>query len=270
MPAAELVRLRQQINQLILVFQDPALFCKGVRDLLDLYAHHNYRPGHATQPQPLLPTYRVPALVMRQLTLELGKTCQEQPQQALEVVNALWQETYLEPRLLAASMLGVIPVNTNGSEVIDRLSKWANASENLRLISALMESSTLLLRRHTPDRLLALIDQWLTDPNPAQQAVGIQALIALVNDRSFENLPAIYRLLRTPIQNVHPRLQTDLQFALQALIKRSPTETAYFLRQALTLSIGTGTARLIRRCLPEFDASQQAGLRSALLTRSAP
>jgi hypothetical protein len=165
-------------------------------------------------------------------------------------------------------MLGTIPLQTAGSGVVDRLRMWANASENLRLISALMENATQLLRRETPDKLLELIDQWLNDPNPAQQAIGIQALIALVNDRSFENLPAIYRLLGAPVQNVHPRLQADLQLALQALIKRSATETAYFLRQALSLSIGTGTARLIRRCLPEFDAAQQGSLRAALLTHS--
>jgi hypothetical protein len=166
-------------------------------------------------------------------------------------------------------MLGTIPVTTAGSGVIDHLRSWANANENLRLISALMENGTLLLRRDALNQLLALIDIWLTDPNPAQQAVGVQAIIALVNDRSFENLPAVFRLLGPPVQNVHPRLQADLQFALQALIKRTPTETAYFLRQALSLSIGTGTARLIRRCLPEFGADLQAGLRTALLAHSA-
>lgn len=268
MPAAELMRLRQQINQLILSFQEPENFCRLLRDLLDLYAHHSYRPGQAIQPQPLLPTYRVPPLVMRQLTLELGKTCQEQPQQALAVVATLWKETYLEPRLLAASMLGSIPVESSKEGVLGLLRAWATGSENHRLITAVMETSTQLLRREAPDRLLQLVDVWLSDPSPAQQSVGIQALIAMVNDQSFENIPAVFRLLGPAVQNVNPRLQADLQLVLQALIRRSPVETAYFLRQALSLSVGTNTARLIRRMLPEFEPAQQASLRAALGTRS--
>jgi hypothetical protein len=271
MPAAELIRLRQQINQLILSFQEPAIFCRLLRDLLELYAHHSYRPGQAVQPKPLLPTYRVPALVMRQLTLELSKTCQEQPQQALAVVAAVWRETYLEQRLLAAAMLGAIPVQEADirSGVLDLLRAWATASENLRLITALMEDGAQSMRRTAAPALLELIDSWLADPNPAQQAVGIQALIAMVKDRSYENLPAIFRRLGGPVQNVNPRLQVDLQAALLALIQRSPTETAYFLRQLLSISTGTGTARLIRRLLPEFDPAQQATLRAILNTHNA-
>ncbi len=57
---------------------------------------HNYRPGQAIQPQALLLTYRVPPLVMRQFNAcGTVQTCQEQPLQALEVVSALWQESYL-------------------------------------------------------------------------------------------------------------------------------------------------------------------------------
>lgn len=268
MPAAELIRLRQQINQLILSFQEPAAFCRLLRDLLELYAHHSYRPGQAIQPQLLLPTYRVPPLVLRQLSLELGKTCQEQPQQALAVVAAMWKEVYLEPRLLATMMLGSIPIQSAMPGVLNLLHAWATGSENIRLINALMENGTQQLRHAAPERLLELIDLWLADPNPAQQAVGIQAVMALVNDRSFENLPAIFRLIGPPIQNLNPRLQVDLQAVLHALIQRSPTETAYFLRQALSLSVGTGTARMIRRMLPEFDSAQQASLRAALGTRS--
>lgn len=264
MPAAELMRLRQQINQLILVFHDAALFCQRTRELLELYAQLNYRAGQAVQPQPLLPSYRVPPLVMRQLTLELGKTCQETPQQAIAIVSLLWKEPYLEPRQLSASLLGIIPVQAASDGVIQCLREWAHAQENMRMIAILMEQGTVSLRREMPDRLLGLIEEWMAHPNPAQQAIGVQALISLVNDRAFENLPAVYRLISPGIQSIHPRLQTDLQLAIQALIKRSPTETAFFLRQALSLASGTGTARLVRRCLPAFDAAQQASLRAAL------
>src|SRR5512133_2706116 len=102
MPAAELTRLRAQINGLITRFADPESFRLALRDLLDLYANRAYRAGQAVQPQSLLPSYRVSPLIMQQLDLELSKTCQEQPEQALKVVEMLWHDPYLEPRLLAA------------------------------------------------------------------------------------------------------------------------------------------------------------------------
>ncbi|RPJ43018.1 MAG: hypothetical protein EHM21_12100, partial [Chloroflexi bacterium] len=99
MPAAELSRLRTQINGLIDRFDDPTGFRLALRDLLEMYANRAYRPGQAVQPQPLLPSYRVPPLITHQLELELSKTCLEQPAQALEVVEALWHDPFLEPRL---------------------------------------------------------------------------------------------------------------------------------------------------------------------------
>jgi len=268
MPAAELYRLRQQINQLISSFEDPAVFHRQIKNLLDQYANHAYRAGQAVQPQPLLPSYRVPPLVMRQLELELGKTCRELPVPALNVSEALWQDTYLEPRLLATSLLGSIPVQEYGPQVIQKLDSWGKPSENLRIQAALMENGTVNLRRESPALLIDLIEKWLGSTEIGQQGVGLRALVPLIQDQSYENLPIVFRMLGPFVQTVPGQLNADIQQAVQALIKRSPVETAYFLRQALSLSIGNNTARLIRRCLPDFSPIQQSTLRAALNARN--
>jgi hypothetical protein len=264
MPAAELVRLRQQINLLIEVFHDPHLFLLRLRDLLELYAHHAYRPGQAVQPQPLIRSYRVSPLVIRQLTLELSKTCQEQPVLALAVVEELWADPYYETRLLACSLLGAIPLTKGGQEIGARVQAWAQPKENQHMIATLMQQGTILLRREAPDQLLHLISGWLSTSDVAQQAIGLQALSALIQDHAFENLPAAFSLLALPVQQAHARLQGNLQAVIQALIKRSPVETAYFLRQCLSISDQSATARLVRRCLPDFAPAQQTSLRAAL------
>src|SRR5512142_2159797 len=123
MPAAELTRLRAQINGLITRFADPNGFRLALRDLLELYANRAYRPGQAVQPQPLLPSYRVAPLIMQQLELELSKTCQEQPAAALELIETLWHDPFLEPRLLAATLLGNIPAGL-GKAVTQKLRAW--------------------------------------------------------------------------------------------------------------------------------------------------
>ncbi len=269
MPAAELSRLRAQINGLIERFADPSGFRTALRDLLEMYANRAYRPGQAVQAQPLLPGYRVAPLIMQQLELGLSKTCQEQPEQALAVIEALWHDPFLEPRLLAAALLGTIPVSAVGAAslgeaVAQKLRAWAVPAENFRMLDALFRTGTISLRRSEPKLMLGLCEEWLSDRQVTVQALGIRALIPMIEDALFENLPPVFRLLSATVQSTPPALQTDLQVALEALARRTPVETAYFLRQALSMSPGPGTARMIRRCLPLFSPDQQASLRAAL------
>jgi hypothetical protein len=264
MPAAELSRLRLQINQLVLIFNQPDEFCRRLRDIYGLYGNHAYRAGQAVLPQSLLPSYRVPALVTRTLELELSQPCRENPRLALPLLDALWKDSHLEPRMLAAVLLGTLPVAEVGDEVVEKLREWGKPEENLRIFNLLAERGTVRLRRESPDRLIRLVEEWLSSPSSNQQAVGLRALVPMINDTAFENLPVIFRLLAPGVQSASPALQVDLMAALQALIGRSPVETAFFLRQALSLAENQNTARLVRRCLPAFPPSQQSGLRTAL------
>jgi hypothetical protein len=267
MPAVELMRLRGQINELITRFADPLSLRNGLRDLLDLYAYRAYRAGQGVQPQSLLPSYRVAPLVMRQLELELSKTCQEQPEQALKVVEALWEDPFLEPRLLATTLLGAIPAS-QGEAVVQKLRDWGKPSENFRMLDALFSNGTTGLRRSAPNLLLELFEEWINSSHTEVQSLGIRALVPMIEDPTVENLPPFFRLLSLPVQTAPAPLQADLKAALEALTRRTPTETAYFLRQTLSMAAGTGTARLIRHCLPIFGPQQQDSLRAALRTAS--
>src|SRR5512133_240608 len=173
MPAAELTRLRAQINGLITRFADPDSFRLALRDLLELYANRAYRAGQAVQPQPLLPSYRVAPLITHQLELELSKTCLEQPVQALEVVEVLWHDPYLEPRLLAAALLGAIPAN-QGEAVIQKLRAWAVPAENFRMLDALFRHATTILRREAPQLLFSLYEEWINSPQPNTRSLGVR------------------------------------------------------------------------------------------------
>jgi hypothetical protein len=267
MPAAELSRLRMQINGLIERFSDPASFRLALRDLLEMYANRAYRPGQAIQPQPLLPSYRVAPLITHQLELELSKTCLEQPVQALEVIEVLWHDPYLEPRLLAAGLLGAIPAS-QGEAVVQKLRTWAVPAENFRMLDALFRHATTQMRREAPHLLFSLYEEWINSPQTITRSLGVRALIPIIEDEAFENLPPVFRLLSPLVQSSPTALQTDLHAALETLSRRTPIETAYFLRQALSMAPGPNTARLIRRCLPLFAPPQQASLRAALQAAS--
>jgi hypothetical protein len=92
----------------------------------------------------------------------------------------------------------------------------------------------------------------------------MRALLPLVEDPAFTNLPPVFRLLSPYVQNMPASVQVDLQVVMEMLAQRTPVETAFFFRQVLSLSNKPATARLVRRCLPHFGPDQQAGLRAAL------
>lgn len=262
MPAVELERLRGQIRELIARFSDPEEFRRILRELLELYNDNAYRPGQVVKPQPLLPSYRVPPLVLRMLETELARTAQAHPDEALNVVEALWGDTHLEPRRFAAMLLGVIPV-THSEQVAEKLRAWAVPSVNFRVLDLLFEHA-VVLRTEAPERLLALVEEWLNSADADAKAIGLQAIYSLIEDRGFENLPPIYRMLGPLVQNIPTALQANVSSVVEALARRNPAETAYFLRQSLSISTNPNTARMIRRCLPLFEPQQQASLRAAM------
>jgi hypothetical protein len=263
MPAVELLRLRAQIHGLAARFDDPAAFCGGLKNILDQYANRAYRPGQVVKPQPLLPSYRVSPLILRELELELARICQKLPDQAIPVVEVLWKDAYLETRLLASILLGAVPIS-KADAVIGLLRAWAQPDENFRIVDTLFQNGTTTLRRQGAARMLQLAEEWIGSSSVEVQGLGVRILIPLVQDTAFENLPPVYRLLTALVQKVPGQIQADLHAILEALIHRSPAETAFFLRQTLPMAQGQATARLIRRCLPSFTAEQQAILRAAI------
>jgi hypothetical protein len=263
MPAVELLKLRAQIRALAAKFSEPQAFCIALKNFLDLYSNRAYRPGMAVKPQPLLPSYRVSPLIMRELELELVKLSQAQPEQSLQTAEVLWQDGYIETRQIASTLLGTVPKGYEQA-VIEKLRAWSDPAENFRILDTLYQNSTISLRQNVSLVPLSLAEEWMASSDMQVQALGLRLLIPLVQDNRFENLPPVFRLLGPFVQNVLGPLQADIQSLLEALIRRSPAETAYFLRQALPAASGPNTARMIRRCLPLFDPEQQGILRAAI------
>lgn len=263
MPAVELTRLRSQIQEVMAYFSDPPAFLRELKELLERYSDHAYRPGTAIKPQPLLPSYRVTPLILREIELQLTRICQEQPEQALEIAETFWQEKYLDIRQFAANMLGAIPPEY-GTAVIEKIQFCATPGDNYRVLDILFQAGTTNLRRSGSALLLELADKWLNQTEPGVKSLGLRLLIPVISDSRFENTPPVFRLLGPLVQNPPVQLQADLQAILEALSRRVPSETVYFLRQTMAISTNQTVSRMIRRLLPLFDPSQQAALKSAI------
>ena len=267
MPAVELTKLRQQIDRLVELFDQPDEFQRAVRQLYEHYTDLAYHPGQTVTRRSPIPSYRPPALLTRRLELDLTAACLARSEQALAIVDRLWAETYLEPRLLAATLLGQIPLS-QGEGIMERLRAWAQPREDRSVLEALLERGAARLRTEGPDALLELYDSWLSAPDAERRLIGLKGLLPLINDPAFENLPPIFSMLNPIVRTVDAAAFNELAVVLGALAARTPIETAYFLRQAISAPHQANTPRLVRKILPLLSESAQESLRAALKARS--
>lgn len=262
MPAIDLAHLKIQAAHLSDKFEDPAAFVHDLNELLDTYTNRTIRSTQTAQ-RLSLPTFHTPAPVLHQIQLELDPLATSHPAQAIALVNTLWKEKLLEARLLAAHLLGRI----SPSEALSNLSHlpdWLAQSSDKRVRGALLTDSLTRLRRENPEAFFTILEDWLGSTQSSHQVWGLQALIPLVRDAYFENLPAVFRILRPAVMSAGPLTQLELKSLLVTLEGVSRMETIVFLREMLTGRPPAMLVRTVRRMLPAFSPELQNALRDML------
>jgi len=262
MPAINLAHLKIQAVHLADKFGEPEAFALDLKVVLDTYTNRTIRSTQKTQ-QSILPTYHTPTPVLRQIQSELKPLAETRPAEGLALVDALWKENYLEARVLAAWLLGNISPNEAFAS-ISRLPNWLSQSSDRFVRESLLTDSLVRLRREDPQALFILLEQWLISPGGSYQVWGLQALIPVITDPHFENLPAVFRILRPAILAAGPLTQLELKALLLALDRVSLKETTVYLREILTNDPPAMLLRTMRRMLPAFSTDLQIALRDIL------
>ncbi len=260
MPAIDLARLKLQAARLADHFSDPPAFLRALEEILDFYTNRTLHPKQAAQ-RLSLPAYRTPRPVLRQIQAEIAPLAEARPADALALTYALWDAGSLESRLLAAHLLGSIPP-ASAMPAFARLPDWLRLSADREIRHALLTDSLRRVRTENPDVFLTLLEDWLRSPLSGIQVWGLQALLPLLAE-NFENLPAIFRILRPALESAGPATQIELQECLSALARLSPIETTYFLKEILA-NAPPMTVRTLRRILPGLPAELQSKLRDLL------
>ncbi|HEY3311877.1 MAG TPA: DNA alkylation repair protein [Anaerolineales bacterium] len=253
MPAIDIARLRIQAAVLIEKFDRPAEFITELHQLLDIYADRSIRQGVVASPVTVLPAYRAPQAVLRQVEFELGPLAATFPEQAMALTDSLWKDGYLESRLVAAALLGRIHPDT--PLLLERITAWVTRTRDNPLRVALLKNSLARIRQESPSRFLLLMRTWLDPDVPKMWANAIHAIIPLLEDPAYENLPPVFNLLSPVIKSMPSIMQDDLADLINALYRASPVETTYFLRQVITASSSPQLPVTIRRILPQLPAS---------------
>jgi hypothetical protein len=262
MPAIDVTRLRKQASRLADFFFLPDEFMKHLREMLDFYVNYTLRTKENVAPGSNLKTYRTPHVVLRQIENELRTLAEENPDYALELADLLWDEGALETRLLAAFLLGRIPPQEE--RLLARLTAWTQQIRDPEVRAALLSTSLYRMRKETPDKFFTLIQEYLHPARTRTWSNGIQALLPMIADTTFENFPPILDLVEPIIISAPATLQLDLEELIVALYRASPVETTFLLKQILETSENPLTAITLRRMSPAFPPTLQNELREIL------
>jgi hypothetical protein len=261
MPAIDLARLRKQATRLVDFFFVPGDFIKHLHEMLDFYVNYSVRKPPAIAPGVNLQTYRTPTVVVKQIEQELTVLADnyDNAEAALDLADHLWDENFLEPRLLAAFLLGRIPPREE--RLLARLTAWTQQVHEPSLRAELLNKSLTRMRREAPEKFLELIGEWLQPERTLLWPNGIQAVISAVTDPEFINLPPLLKVVEPVMEAAPSKLQLEIEDLVLALYKASPTETSYFLRQVLTNSKNPMTATTFRRISPSLPAELKEDVR---------
>jgi len=262
MPAIDLARLRKQANRLADFFFLPDEFMKHLREILDFYVNYTLRTKENVAPGSNLKTYRTPTAVLTHIENELRAVAEANPHFALELADVLWDEGALETRLLAAFLLGRIPPQEE--RLLPRLTAWTQQIRDPEVRSALLSTSLTRMRKETPNQFLELVREYLHPERTRTWTNGIQALLPMIADTSYTNLPPILDLVEPIIEEAPSTLQNDLADLIIALYRASANETTFMLKHILTTSENPMTVITMRRISTSFPPPLQRELRDLI------
>ncbi len=262
MPAIDLTRLRKQATRLADFFFLPDEFMKHLREILEFYVNYTLRTVENVAPGSNLKTYRTPPAVLTQIQNELRLKAEENPHFALELADRLWDEGALETRLLASYLLGRIPPQEE--RLLPRITAWTQQIRDPEVRVALLTTSLTRMRKETPNQFLALVREYLHPERSRSWSNGIQALIPMIADSDFENLPAIFDIVEPIVEEAPSTLQYNLTDLIVTLYRASPNETVFMLKHILNTTENQMTAVTLRRISPDFPPPLQKELRDLL------
>lgn len=261
MAAIDLLRLRQQVARLSEFFFLPDEFVHQLHEVLEGYLNRTRRRALNVAPTTLTSYYTPPA-VMRAIEQALSDLAASYPTYALELADRLWEEEVLEMRQLAAFLLGRIPPQVE--PLLARVTAWSKQVRDEPLRAKLLDFSLARLRQESPLHFLTLIGEWLHPQRPRLWAEGLQALIPLLQDERFENLPPVFTLLRPVLEAAPATLQPEIAAVLRLLFQRAPQETVFTFRRWLEENPNTELLRGLRRTFFSLSPPAQELLRGLL------
>jgi len=265
MPAFELDRLRSQVDDLLRYFTQPDEFRRRIQDLFVRYGNFALRVPNSSVN--LIPSYQLNPQVFEFIRVELCHLSIERPAATPQLVRVLWSEPYLEPMQLATHMIGEMLLDP--PEIVeDLIFEGMDLTRPMMILDQLLYNGSRRLRREMPVKWLDQIEVWLGHTELKYQTIALKAMLTIIRDPQFENLPPIFRLLSPYMMELKPDNRALLTEVLKALVERSPNELAFFLRQFILIrDTPEMNLRMIRQIIPLLPTEFQKNLLDAFDAR---
>ena len=262
MTAINPARLKIQCVELSESYSDPGKFIQDLHELFDFYAVR-VRKNEVTRTSLLLQSYQVSPPVMRALEQELIEPLNTQPSQGLILIDALWEQEWVETRALAVSLLGSMPP-INPASIFKRIESWISSCKSNPIRSTLTTRGVSRLSTENPELVLNFFHELLSAPSKGNCQAVLFGLVPFASNHDFDNLPRLYKLLDSILLVKEKGLVKEILVILKTLIKRSEEESLYFLERQLSTASKPRILRVTRQILPSFSVHNQAALKEAL------
>ncbi|MFN2215460.1 MAG: DNA alkylation repair protein [Anaerolineales bacterium] len=231
MPAINLTLLRTQVQELISKTTNPVNFIKELDELLAYYQNYSLR-SDKSYPGINFPKYNTPKQVITFLENELGKSISSKPELGLELATLLWNNPYLEAKLLAVSLMKSIPPE-EAIQLISMVPEFARNLQEQDLFLPILINVFLDIRKKKPKEFIELLGSWLSNPDPLYHHWGLITIANLVQKPDDNDLPSIFEIIKPLLWENDRSAQSDVMKCINSLYLVSPLETGYFLEESL-------------------------------------
>ncbi len=262
MTAINPARLKLQIAELGELIDQADQFAAGLHELLAYYSARIQQTSLSKTPL-RLQTYQVPKPVIRALENEISERLVSNPEAGFPIVDALWDEYWIEFRQIAVQVLGILPPN-EPDRILDRILIWLDdcSSEDIRLM--IMTEGLNSLASESPDQCIALIEKLVSRNDKGNHQAALFGLGMFARSPSYLNLPILYRNLARILQTVENGLIKEICALVRILIDRSEQETTYFLIKQLDLAYQPRFNRVVRQVINNLSQDNQILLREKM------
>jgi len=120
------------------------------------------------------------------------------------------------------------------------------------------------MRKETPSQFLNLVREYLHPARIRSWSNGIQALLPMIADTKYENLPPILDIVEPIIEEAPSTLQNDLAELIAALYRASANETIFLLKHILDNTKNSMTVVTLRRISSSFPPPLEKELHDLL------
>lgn len=263
MPAIQLAELRKETAKIASNFSNGEIVIKELTEFFEFYSNRTHRINPSAEKLKVISNYNIAQPILRQLITELNGKASQDPESALDLADRLWAQNNLEFRILAAHLMGAIPIS-HTKQITERLHIWGQENNEESIGEILASDSLSLLITEAKPEFLKLLDEWLKAEKIGEVILGLEALAGYLNSAKFEELPVIFRLIRPLSIQASRKLHPYILNVIRLLARRSPPETVYFLRQCLGTENSKTTIWLIRNSLKDFSEEVQESLKKVI------